>query len=62
MAEAGELILDPIRTVIRRNIAPNDVPEVVPGMLGARHTALGAIALALDETDWLPTARPWTGR
>jgi predicted NBD/HSP70 family sugar kinase len=58
MAEAGELILDPIRTAIRRYIAPNEVPEVVLGSLGTRHTVLGAIALALDETDWLPAARP----
>ena len=56
MAEAGDLILDPIRSAIGRHIAPNEVPEVVPGSLGDRHTALGAIALALDETDWLPTA------
>jgi predicted NBD/HSP70 family sugar kinase len=55
-AEAGDLILDPIRTAIGRRIAPNEVPEVVLGSLGARHTALGAIALALDETDWLPAA------
>jgi predicted NBD/HSP70 family sugar kinase len=54
MAEAGDLILDPIRTAIGRHIAPNEVPEVVLGSLGDRHTALGAIALALDETDWLP--------
>jgi predicted NBD/HSP70 family sugar kinase len=57
MAEAGELILDPIRTAIDRHIAPNEVPEVVLGSLGTRHTALGAIALALDETDWLPAIR-----
>ena len=56
MAEAGDLILDPIRTAIGRRIAPNEVPEVVLGSLGARHTALGAIALVLDETDWLPAA------
>jgi predicted NBD/HSP70 family sugar kinase len=58
LAEAGELILDPIRAAIRRHIAPNEVPEVVLGSLGARQTALGAIALALDETDWLPRVRP----
>ncbi len=58
MAEAGEMILDPIRTAIRRHIAPNQVPQVLLGSLGTRNTALGAIALALDETDWLPRARP----
>ena len=54
MAEAGEVVLSPIRTALARHIAPNEPPEVVLGELGARHTALGAIALALGETDWLP--------
>jgi predicted NBD/HSP70 family sugar kinase len=54
MAEAGELVLGPIRAAIQRNIAPNDPPDLVLGALGTQHTALGAIALALDESDWLP--------
>ncbi|MGD0705087.1 MAG: ROK family transcriptional regulator [Trebonia sp.] len=58
MAQAGDLILNPIRAGLGRHIAPNEVPEVVLGSLGSRHTALGAIALALDETDWLPAQRP----
>ena len=58
MAQAGELVLDPIRTAIRRHIAPNAIPEIVLGSLGKRNTALGTIALALDETTWLPTKRP----
>ncbi len=59
MAEAGELVLGPIRTAMQRNIAPNELPDLVVGALGTRHTALGAVALALGETDWLPaTARP----
>jgi hypothetical protein len=58
MAQAGELVLEPIRAAIRRHTAPNPVPEVVLGSLGSRNTALGAIALALDETDWLPAKRP----
>ena len=59
MAEAGELVIAPIRAALRRDIAPNEPPELVLGTLGTRHTALGAIALALDESDWLPvTARP----
>jgi predicted NBD/HSP70 family sugar kinase len=57
MARAGELVLDPIRAAIRRRIAPNAIPQVVLGSLGNRNTALGAIALALDETDWLPARR-----
>ena len=56
MARAGDLVLDPIRAAILRHIAPNAVPQVVPGALGDRNTALGAIALALDETEWLPAA------
>ena len=55
MAEAGEEILAPIRSALRRNIAPNEVPDLVLGTLGTRHTALGAIALALGESDWLPS-------
>jgi ROK family len=58
MAQAGELVLEPIGTAVRRRVAPNAVPEIVPGALGKRNTALGAIALALDETDWLPQRRP----
>jgi len=58
MAQAGELVLDPIRTAVKRRIAPSAVPEIVLGSLGSRNTALGAIALALDETDWRPPRRP----
>ncbi|HXT87893.1 MAG TPA: ROK family transcriptional regulator [Trebonia sp.] len=58
MAQAGELVLEPIRTAVKRRIAPNAVPEIVLGSLGSRNTALGAIALALDETGWLPVKRP----
>jgi len=54
MARAGEVVLGPIRAALTRHIAPNEPPEVVLGALGDRHTALGAIALALGETDWLP--------
>ncbi|MGH3294255.1 MAG: ROK family transcriptional regulator [Trebonia sp.] len=57
MAQAGDLVLEPIAAAIRRHIAPNTVPEIVLGSLGNRNTPLGAIALALDETDWLPARR-----
>ncbi|HET9969018.1 MAG TPA: ROK family protein [Streptosporangiaceae bacterium] len=56
MAEAGEIVLGPLRAALRRDIAPNEPPELVLGALGPRHTALGAIALALDQSDWLPSA------
>ena len=47
---------DPIGTAVRRRRRPQRAPEIVLGALGTRNTALGAIALALDETDWLPAA------
>ena len=62
MAEAGELVLGPIRAALRRDIAPNEPPDLVVGALGTRHTALGAIALALDESDWLCDWLPAAGR
>jgi predicted NBD/HSP70 family sugar kinase len=55
MARAGEFALGPLRAALRRDIAPNDMPDVVLGTLGTRHTALGAVALALGESDWLPS-------
>jgi predicted NBD/HSP70 family sugar kinase len=54
MGEAGEIVLTPIRAALHRNIAPNQPPELVLGTLGTRHTALGAVAMALGESDWLP--------
>ena len=53
MSEAGDLILDPIRSALQKNVAPSDPPEVVMGTLGKSHTALGAVAMALEETAWL---------
>jgi len=61
MAESGELVFGPIRTAMQRNIAPNELPGLVPGALGNRHTALGAVALALGESDWLPAAATRAG-
>jgi hypothetical protein len=54
LREAGDIVLTPIRAALHRNIAPNQPPELVLGTLGTRHTALGAVALALGESDWLP--------
>lgn len=51
MARAGELVLDPIGSAIRRHIAPNAAPRVVPGSLGSRNTALGAIALRASSQE-----------
>ncbi len=57
MGEAGEIVLTPIRAALHRNIAPNQPPDLVPGTLGNRHTALGAVALALGDSSWLPGTR-----
>jgi predicted NBD/HSP70 family sugar kinase len=54
MAAAGDLVLGPIRAALHRDIAPNQPPDLVLGTLGTRHTALGAVALALGESSWLP--------
>ncbi len=54
MAGAGDLVLGPIRTALHRDIAPNQPPDLVLGTLGTRHTALGAVALALGDSEWLP--------
>ena len=40
---------DPFTNAVR-------VPTTPPGSLGCRLTALGAVALALGERDWLPAA------
>jgi hypothetical protein len=53
MTEAGDVVLDPIRSALQKNVAPSDPPEVVLGTLGKSHTALGAVAMALEETAWL---------
>jgi hypothetical protein len=56
MAEAGELVLGPMRTALRRHIAPDNPPELVLGTLGSRNTALGAIAMALTDSGLVPPA------
>ncbi len=52
MTEAGDVILEPIRSAIARNIGPGSIPEVVFGSLGNRHTAMGGVAMALEENEW----------
>ncbi|MFD6129191.1 ROK family protein [Streptomyces diastaticus] len=51
LAEAGELVLGPIRTSVGRYAIPSAARqlEVVPGSLGGRAEVLGALALALRE-------------
>ncbi|MCW2870123.1 MAG: transcriptional repressor protein [Streptomyces oryziradicis] len=51
LAEAGELVLSPIRESVARYAIPSAARRlsVVPGALGARAEVLGALALALSE-------------
>ncbi|MGA5006257.1 ROK family transcriptional regulator [Streptomyces koyangensis] len=51
LAEAGELVLGPIRTSVGRYAIPSAARqlELAPGSLGGRAEVLGALALALRE-------------
>ncbi|SCE09418.1 ROK family protein [Streptomyces sp. DfronAA-171] len=51
LAEAGELILGPIRESVGRYAIPSAARQlsVLPGALGGRAEVLGALALALSE-------------
>ncbi len=51
LAEAGELVLGPIRESVSRYAIPSAARqlEVVPGALGGRAEVLGALALVLSE-------------
>lgn len=58
LARAGDIVLDPIRDAIANVALPDSgvIPEVRLGSLGDRHTAMGAVALALGHLGWLPSA------
>jgi predicted NBD/HSP70 family sugar kinase len=67
LAEAGELVLGPIRESVARYAIPSAARRlaIVPGSLGARAEVLGALALALSEVGdshlldgTVPTAAP----
>ncbi|WP_031508875.1 ROK family transcriptional regulator, partial [Streptomyces megasporus] len=51
LAEAGELVLDPIRDSVSRYAIPSAARQLtaVPGALGGRAEVLGALALVLSE-------------
>jgi predicted NBD/HSP70 family sugar kinase len=53
LSAAGEVLLEPLRAVVRRNAIPSAVDslEVVPGVLGERAELLGALALVMHESD-----------
>ncbi|WP_279198021.1 ROK family protein, partial [Kitasatospora aureofaciens] len=51
LAEAGELVLAPIRDSVARYAIPSAARQlsVVPGTLGGRAEVLGALALVMSE-------------
>lgn len=51
LAEAGELVLAPIRESVSRYAIPSAARQlgIVPGTLGGRAEVLGALALVLSE-------------
>ncbi|MGP3985125.1 ROK family transcriptional regulator [Streptomyces sp. KR80] len=51
LAEAGDLVLNPVRESVARYAIPSAARQlsVVPGMLGGRAEVLGALALVLNE-------------
>jgi predicted NBD/HSP70 family sugar kinase len=51
LAAAGDLLLDPLREVVRRFAIPAAVPGIAGGVLGERAEVLGALALVLRETE-----------
>lgn len=51
LAEAGNVLLHPLREALQRDALPVAAAEVVAGSLGTRALALGGVALALRETD-----------
>ena len=53
MALAGDVLLDPVREVVRRNAIPSAAAdtEIVAGVLGERAELLGALALVMHESE-----------
>ncbi len=53
VAQAGEMLLDPIRRIVNERAMPwlSDVVEVAPAQLGDSVGLLGAVATAVDRTD-----------
>lgn len=53
LAETGEVLLAPMRDVIRRRVLLNPIAplDLVPAELGQRAEVMGALALALDAAD-----------
>ena len=57
LAAAGEVLLGPLRDVVRRNAIPSAGGrlEIVAGVLGERAEMLGALALVMHESDRFAT-------
>lgn len=55
LAEAGEVLLDPMRRELRRTMLPNVIApvEVLPSQLGMQAEVRGALAMVLEHTDVL---------
>ena len=53
LSSAGDILLDPMREVVRRNAIPSAVEdlEIVAGVLGDRAEMLGALALVMHESE-----------
>ena len=52
MARAGDLLLEPALTGMRRHALPDAAPiDVVAAHLGERASLIGALTLAIDATD-----------
>jgi predicted NBD/HSP70 family sugar kinase len=53
LGQAGDVLLDPVREVVRRNAIPSaaDDTQIVAGVLGERAEMLGALALVMHESE-----------
>jgi predicted NBD/HSP70 family sugar kinase len=53
LALAGDVLLDPVRQVVRRSAIPSaaEDTEIVAGVLGERAEMLGALALVMHESE-----------
>ena len=59
LAEAGELLLSPLRHALEHSALGTTMPTVVVGALGDRASVLGCLAVAIDNVaaEWKPQIR-----
>ena len=57
MARAGDMLLDSVRVGLRRHVLPSVASStaVVAAQLGDRASMVGALLLAIDRTELIPT-------